>query len=379
MTEKRAIGPDILRGLAILLVAATHMPSVSPAAFWTFWQQFGWLGVDIFFVLSGYLIGTELLKPAPRGEAPDLRIFYLKRAFRILPAFWFVLMLYALPIMREGPTMAPAWRFLTFTVNFGLDIRTARTFSHAWSLCVEEHFYLLLPLIILLFRKLNRSWLPIVFVLTVIAGGMWLRHSLWLDWRTHGALPAEFLKRIYYPSYCRIDGLLMGVCLAAVRLYHGDLWRRYARPVILLPLAIVCIGITGAMNVQDNQILSETGSIIFYPLFALGVVLLLSVMLDLESRMQFMRWSGLSFIAAISYSFYLSQKIVYHIDKLFLPSEWTTGWSAVAVFYLTAIAFAAVMHVVIEQPLMKLRNRVLARMKKPSQLPETAFNSIASD
>ncbi len=379
MSEKRAIGPDILRGLAILLVAATHMPGEMPPAFWTYWLQFGWLGVDIFFVLSGYLIGTELLKPVHRGNTPDLRIFYLKRAFRILPAFWFMLALYAFPIMREGPTMAPVWRFLTFTVNFGLDIRTARTFSHAWSLCVEEHFYLLLPMLILLFCKLNRSWVPFVFAVVVIVGGMWLRHSLWLDWQAHGALPAEFLKHIYYPSYCRIDGLLMGVLLAAVRLYHGDLWRRYARPVILLPMATVCFGITGAMNVQDNQILSEIGSVMFYPLFSLGVALLLSALLDLEPRIQFMRWSGLSFIAAISYSFYLSQKMVYHIDKLLLPEGWTTGWAAIAVFYITAIAFASVMHIAIEQPFMKLRYLILARMKKPPQLPETAFKSIASD
>ncbi|MFT4077249.1 MAG: acyltransferase [Asticcacaulis sp.] len=379
MSEKRAIGPDILRGLAILLVAATHMPGAMPSTFWTGWQQFGWLGVDIFFVLSGYLIGTELLKPVHRGEAPDLRIFYLKRAFRILPAFWFVLALYAFPIMREGPTVAPAWRFLTFTVNFGLDIRTARTFSHAWSLCVEEHFYLLLPLLILLFRRFNRSWLPFVFALTVIAGGMCLRHSLWLDWKMNSGTPADFLKHIYYPSYCRIDGLLMGVCLAAIRLYHGNLWRRYARPAILLPLAALCIGITGAMNIQDNQILSEMGSVIFYPLFSLGVALLLSTLLDVESHIRFMHWSGLGFIAAISYSFYLSQKIVYHIDKLVLPGEWTTGWAAVVVFYITAIAFAAAMHFAIEQPFMKLRNRVLAHMKKPSRLSETALNSIASE
>jgi peptidoglycan/LPS O-acetylase OafA/YrhL len=379
MVEKRAIGPDILRGLAILLVAATHMPGQMPQAFWTYWQQFGWLGVDIFFVLSGYLIGTELLKPVHRGHAPDLRIFYLKRAFRILPAFWFMLALYALPLMREGPTMAPVWRFLTFTVNFGLDIRTARTFSHAWSLCVEEHFYLLLPLIILLFRKLDRSWIPFVFAFTVIAGGMWLRHSLWQDWQAHGAKPAEFLKHIYYPSYCRIDGLLMGVLLATVRLYHGDLWRRHAQPIILLPIAALCLGITGAMNIHNNQILSEIGSVLFYPLFALGVVLLLSALLDLEPRIQTMRWSGLSFIAAISYSFYLSQKMVYHIDKLFMPTEWTTGWAAIVVFYVTAITFAAVMHLLIEQPFMKLRNRMLTHMKKPPQKTETALNSKTSE
>ena len=362
MGRGRAIGPDILRALAILLVAATHMPGELPPAFWTGWQQFGWLGVDIFFVLSGYLIGFELMKPVRGGDAPDLRLFYIKRVFRILPAFWVVLALYfAFPALREGPTIAPAWRFLTFTVNFGLDIRTARSFSHAWSLCVEEHFYLGLPVLVLLFRSARLTWLPWVFFAGLLAGGMVLRHSLWLDWHGSGGQPADFLRMIYYPSYCRLDGLLMGVGLAAARLFHAQAWRRLARPVILLPLSAVCLAITCYMNLRDNQILGEAGSIVFYPLFSLGVALLLSALLDLEPHLQPLRLTGAGFIAAISFSFYLSQKLVYHADRLWLPKGWTEGWVAVAVFYATAIAVAAALYFTVERPFMKLRDVVLRR------------------
>lgn len=147
MAMKRDIGPDLLRGLAILMVMATHMPyDHVPAAFETWWGKYGWFGVDVFFVLSGYLIGSELLRPVRDGEASNLVTFYIKRTFRILPVFWLVLAIYVFwPGLREAPTMAPAWRFVTFTMNWGLDVRVARSFSHAWSLCVEEHFYLILP------------------------------------------------------------------------------------------------------------------------------------------------------------------------------------------------------------------------------------------
>lgn len=149
MIEKRAIGPDILRGLAILLVMSWHMPWTNYPPLFQHVKDFGWLGVDIFFVLSGYLIGTELLKPVHAGQVPDLRVFYLKRAFRILPVFLLILVVYALfPALREREAMSPLWRYLTFTLNFGLDAKIFGTFTHAWSLCVEEHFYLILPVLV---------------------------------------------------------------------------------------------------------------------------------------------------------------------------------------------------------------------------------------
>ena len=89
-------------------------------------------GVDIFFVLSGYLIGSELLRPVHAGQTPNLPVFYIKRVFRILPVFRLVLAAYVFfPALRESPTMAPAWRFPTFTLNFGLNINTARAAARA--------------------------------------------------------------------------------------------------------------------------------------------------------------------------------------------------------------------------------------------------------
>lgn len=363
MDNKRAIGPDLLRGLAILLVAGTHMPADNlPPAFETYWGQFGWLGVDIFFVLSGYLIGSELLKPVERGSAPDLSVFYLKRVLRILPVFWLIVALYFLfPILREGATMAPAWRFLTFTLNFGLDIRTERTFSHAWSLCVEEHFYLVLPVLILMFRGLRQKWLPIVFALAIVIGGMALRYVLYRQLPAGEVSAFQFLKTIYYPSYCRLDGLVMGVSLAGLRLFHPTIWAKFARPAVLLPIACVCFGVTGYLNVQTGEILDELESVIFYPLFSLGVALTLASLLTLEPKLQPLRWTGLGYIAQISYSFYLCQKMVYHADGLWLPKAWTQGWVGVLIYHVTAILAASVLFFVVERSFLALRHRWLKR------------------
>jgi peptidoglycan/LPS O-acetylase OafA/YrhL len=361
---QRQVGPDLLRALAILLVTSWHFPNQDDASWlWTLWQQFGWFGVDIFFVLSGYLIGAQLLKRVRAGAAPDLRTFYVKRAFRILPMFWLTLALYVLvPALREAPAMAAPWRFLTFTMNFGFDVRATRAFSHAWSLCVEEHFYVVLPLLILALRRAARPWLPAAVALSMVLGGMWLRHSLWTTWDARGdADTVAFMKAIYYPSTTRLDGLILGVSLAAVQLFHPDAWRRYVRPAWTLPLSIACLGVAGWFNVRDGFVPGEAGVVLMYPLFALGVTLLLAALLELEPHLQALRWTGAGWIAAISYSMYLSQKMVFHADVALLPEAWTQGWVGAVVFYVTAIAVASVLYVAVERPFLRLRDRVLAR------------------
>jgi peptidoglycan/LPS O-acetylase OafA/YrhL len=373
---RRDIGPDLLRGIAILLVMATHMPyDHVPEAFETCLGSYGWFGVDIFFVLSGYLIGGELLRPVQAGGAPDLVIFYLKRVFRILPVFWLILAIYALwPGLREGATMAPVWRFLTFTVNLNLDIRTARSFSHAWSLCVEEHFYLLLPLIILGLHRLRTHWLPVVLALALVVSGMVLRDHLWRVAQGVGGGPAEFLKFVYYPTWCRLDGLICGVGLAALRLFRPALWTRFARPALLAPVSILCMALAVGMTVSSGEILGEIASVIVYPLFSFGVALLLAALVRLEPNHKSFRATGLGFIAMISYSLYLCQKLVYQADNRWLPPQWTQGWVAVGVYYLSAIIVATFLYILVERTFMRLRARVLAHMKKPPQSPETAFS-----
>jgi peptidoglycan/LPS O-acetylase OafA/YrhL len=364
MTAKRDVGPDLLRALAILLVMSHHLPVRNlPSAFWFGWGQFGWLGVDIFFVLSGYLIGSELLKPVQAGSHPSLLAFYIKRSFRILPAFGVILAVYALaPGLREAPSMAPLWRFLTFTMNFGLNFRTAQSFSQAWSLCVEEHFYLLLPMLILLFQKARRVWLPVVLMAGIVLGGMALRHSLWIDWRAQDGDTVAFMKSIYYPSYTRLDGLVMGVSLAAIRLWGGTQLNRFIRPAVVVPIAALFLATALFLVTQSGLVLDELGAIVLYPLFALGVTLFLAGILQLEPQLGVIRWSGLPFVATISYSLYLSQKLVFHADRMWLPDAWLHGWGGVSIFYASAIAVAAALYFVVERPFMRLRRTVLGKL-----------------
>jgi len=142
----RLPGLDTLRAVAIVAVMLYHLKPFLPESM-TAVAQFCWMGVDLFFVLSGYLIGMQLLRPYASGERPSVREFYRRRAYRILPAYLVVLWLYLVfPAWRESPVLPSLWQFLTFTVNLFFVDFSHHAFSHVWSLCVEEHFYLVLPL-----------------------------------------------------------------------------------------------------------------------------------------------------------------------------------------------------------------------------------------
>lgn len=150
MTEKlktnsseKLFGLDHLRTLAILFVFLFHyfILSEGQPEWLPDFAKFGWTGVDLFFVLSGFLISSQLFAQIKLERAISFRVFFLKRFFRIIPAFLITVGLYfCFPIFREKESLPPIWKFLTFTQNLGLDLKDFGTFSHAWSLCVEEHF-----------------------------------------------------------------------------------------------------------------------------------------------------------------------------------------------------------------------------------------------
>jgi peptidoglycan/LPS O-acetylase OafA/YrhL len=145
MIRQRLPGLDLLRALAIAWVMAYHLSSSVPGL--PALAELGWMGVDLFFVLSAFLVGGQVCAALQEPGGPRWRRYLLRRALCVLPAYLAVLALYlAVPAWRESPGLAPAWQFLSFTANLFSDYLHYRAFSHAWSLCVEQHFYLLLPL-----------------------------------------------------------------------------------------------------------------------------------------------------------------------------------------------------------------------------------------
>lgn len=278
----RIAGLDLLRAVAILSVVCTHSwiaGGMGPGFGWI--EEYGWMGVDLFFVLSGYLIGRQLLMRLKHEGRIDVKAFYRQRAYRILPAYLIVVALYfCFPVLREKPPIQPLWQFLTFTMNLFVDQTVLHAFSSAWSLCVEEHFYLVFPLAVAVIApRANGRRLAVVVLGIVLLGLAWRGFAWW-----QSALPAtatgsawdmdgkRYMELIYYPTYARLDGLLFGVVLAILCVHRPLLWARLqSHPNRCAALGCLAVGIA-AWIFRDT--LSFAACTAGFPVLSMGLAFL---------------------------------------------------------------------------------------------------------
>ena len=361
----RLPGLDLLRALAIAWVMLFHsfvVGGLGPD--WSWLSRYGWMGVDLFFVLSGFLIGSQVFAPLAVGEPLDLRGFYLRRAFRILPAFIVVLALYACwPAFREAPGLEPAWMFLSFTLNLLIDYSSNAAFSHAWSLCVEEHFYLLFPALAVLLSRRPAAWKLVLLAGVVVGGGIALRGGIWLR---DAAIDPDmtlrnwFVEDLYFPTWNRLDGLLCGVLLAAWRCWRPHAWRRaqrHANAVLLAGLAVM--GLALWLFRQRTGLLGNT---LGWPVLSFGLGLLVFAGAAPGSWIGRRALPMAGWLAAISYSLYLVHKPVYHLVQLQF-GDWLEGRGvlAFAAYGLAAVSAGALLHYLVERPALRWRGRWLRR------------------
>ncbi|MDP9226664.1 MAG: acyltransferase, partial [Actinomycetota bacterium] len=201
---------DGIRAMAILAVLGYHTGSSLKG---------GFIGVDIFFVLSGFLITTLLFQEWSRTQAIALRNFYGRRARRLLPALFLTVagvgVIYAIdPSLNGGISFWKAALVVIFYAGNWVaafannPVQVLALLDHTWSLAIEEQFYILWPLVLLI--CLRRRWRPqtvFVLALSLACASALLR---WLLWQ-HGST-----SHVYFRSDTRADGLLLGCALAAV-------------------------------------------------------------------------------------------------------------------------------------------------------------------
>lgn len=212
---------DVLRCVAIVLVLFRHSEGLIQGVFGWFGEflhalaRWGWVGVDLFFVLSGFLVSGILFKGWKDGKQMSLSRFWVRRAFKILPGFWVYLgFITAVVAWRES--QFPWGRFLAelfFVQNYvpGLAGQT-------WSLAVEEHFYWLLPLVIPLYRRpsvLARGGAVLTYFGAIAVLMLMLRVA------TQLRLPYTHSTHLY-PSHLRLDALFAGVTLSHLYWFHRE-------------------------------------------------------------------------------------------------------------------------------------------------------------
>lgn len=368
----RIEGLDTLRALAVTLVVLHHyVLFVSRADTFGWVGEVGWIGVDLFFALSGYLIGNQIFAAMRSPRTFSLARFYARRALRTLPVFYVMLAIYAgSPWFRAGLELPPLWRFLTFTQNISLAPGSA--FSHAWSLCIEEQFYLVLPALALatafvggsLRRSLRWGWAAIALA---IAAGMLVRAFTWqelVDGHPRGS--RNYYQYIYYATLCRFDELVAGVALALLKNFHPRQWRRLtSRGDLACAIGLAVLGLAICWFLDERQAFGVT--VLGYPLLALGFSLLIVAALSPASLLRSTRVPGAASLALWSYAIYLTHKQVCILAARPLAAHGYGAGSLVAIGALLALSVLSgwVLYRCVELPFMALRGRYLPTNFKP--------------
>ena len=338
-----------MRAIAILWVMLWHMRFALRPGIWSVGPgRYGWMGVDLFFVLSGYLIGSQLLRPYfPRQPGLRLAAFICgapSASCRPTSPFCFSTSLF--PDFAKLPACRPRGSFLPSRKTSASTTCNDQAFSHVWSLCVEEHFYLVLPLLILLLMRRPGFGKAIAVILGILCFGIAIRayiyiHQVQVFPREDDAFALAYVEKIYYPTHTRLDGLLVGVTLATIKTFRPAWWQRAMSHGYLLLASGLALCAWAMWLFSDR--LSFSASVIGFPLLALGLGLLIGSSLAPSSPLSKIRGFGL--IAALAYSAYLTHKEIIHMVRIHLPRlVESRGWLALAVYFAFSflVAFVAV-------------------------------------
>ncbi len=224
---KRNLQLDILRGVAILLVFGRHLELPRPdgivGALAEMWFRIGWLGVDLFFVLSGFLIGGLLVTELQKHSRIDVTRFLVRRGLKIYPAYFvFISYVMLMPAAKSFASGGDAWATITGewtkywpNLLFLQNYVGSNPAGHTWSLAVEEHFYLTLPFALVALVIIGRVQVLMPLCLIVVPALVFTLRclSVWTD----DAFAVKMSA-----SHLRLDALLFGVGIRGMAQYFPE-------------------------------------------------------------------------------------------------------------------------------------------------------------
>jgi peptidoglycan/LPS O-acetylase OafA/YrhL len=333
--HRRYASLDLLRALAIVLVVHCHSASGFAEPPLSTVLKLGGKGVELFFVLSGWLLGRQLVLELERTGKIELLRFWARRWMRTLPAYYGVLVVISMYILtRNGQPLRPEYLFFGQTYLAGMPY-----FGISWSLCVEEHFYLLVaPTLLLFWRRPGLRWLiPLLMIVPTIC-------------RVYGWYGAEYQTHVWY------DACAMGVLLAAASVKYRKQWDR------LRPLAAWVAAATLLIVVRDvafawrpewrpaGGLLGPNPGILVYALVFAVWVWAAAVHPNWIAG----RIPGVRYLAERSYAIYLLHLEVIAAIRHLPPMPFIVTLGLV---WIGSIAVAEVLFRLVERPGMDLRDR----------------------
>lgn len=350
---------DFLRGIAILFVLFNHHP-MSPIL-----HKVGWMGVDLFFVLSGFLVSGLLFIEYKKYNEIDAKLFLIRRGFKIYPSFFALLIIsFIIDFFTNSLDTKQLLRYLceiTFTQNY-----TSAVWGQTWSLAVEEHFYFFLIISVVLYIKFKKSislkdislFCFVFFILCFI-----------LRILTHYRHPEYSVRIHHFPTHLRLDSMLFGVFLAAQYHLARDRFDTFFSKNIniLIVFSLVLLSVPFIFSVKSYFI-----STIGFTLLYIGFGIVNSVFITntktypifnnviSKSIFSFIAWVGI-----YSYTIYLFHMLfLKHLTQLFDPNTSNFNQILFSVLYLGgSILSGVLMSKSIEIPALKLREKYYPKNK----------------
>jgi peptidoglycan/LPS O-acetylase OafA/YrhL len=347
---------DSLRGIAVVMVLLSHLWLVWPS--WAFEEDFsqaGFLGVDLFFVLSGFLITALLLDEQARTGGVRLLAFYGRRALRLFPALWLLLLAHLVyAALTDYPPFGRSdleWDNIQAAVLYYMNWRVlwhplaSGDLSTIWSLAIEEQFYLVWPWVVLGVIGVRRRLVNVAtfLVLAIVTVTVWR----WFVFDRQG------WEAAYLRTDTRIDGLLWGA-LAACLWARG--WTPRELPRALLWGAIA-VAAAVFLNIEADSSFAYAGGLTLFVIAASVIVL---VLVSGPPRTAGPVGAATQHLGRISYGLYLWQAPVFHAFERWGRWRWSNeirGFGAIA----ATLACALVSRAVVEAPALRLKARLSPR------------------
>jgi peptidoglycan/LPS O-acetylase OafA/YrhL len=353
--NKRIFGLDVIRAIAIIIVVIEHGGFILNGTIFEDFPFFSMIdGVDMFFVLSGFLIGGILLKELNKYgkfKLNQLLTFWKRRWFRTLPNYYLILLLnyfvVKYGIINEDINQFN-FNFLTFTQNFSSPF--FGFFWESWSLSIEEWFYILTPILIIViskFTSIKKTFLisTIIMILMPILYRVYILNeninSFWYG--------VTFRKVVL----CRLDSIGFGLFAAWGYYYHRNIWKKYN--VLLFIIGVILMIFIINFDAPPNSFYKQ---IVYFSILPISILLVLPLAENFKKANGLLAYS-IQHISKISYSMYLINLALVSeiIRDNFSPEGGYDSIFKYFIYWAIIITMSSLLYKYFEKPVMNLRDK----------------------
>ncbi len=355
--SKRNIGLDYFRMIAIIFVLISHsrhLFTYIEGYDWWLLSVGGYLGVELFFVLSGFLIGRILIRKVffSSNKLDAFKSFLIRRWFRTLPLYYLILLVYITVAFFENNMNGASWKHFIFLQNF--DREALNFFAVSWSLSVEEWFYFLVPIILfflqsLITQKENKSLLYSIvglFFVIVIIKAISIKLYPEYNW-------TDVRKNIFF----RFDSLLIGIIMSYIYIYHEKLFYIFGKKrVFILAISFMMAMISWYYFQRDSGLNKDFFSKVFmFPLTSIFLAVIMAYFYHNAQNETIYSYYGSRLAYSIYLIHFLFLDICIYLAHLYKKFYISIG--LLILFLLVTLISSFILYRFYELPMMNLRER----------------------